>query len=142
MAEKNKISKPVPNLIMSAFDEVSVFAVSRKLSKMSVWEICTVRDYTFMRTAVEKNRLFKILHKNAAQIFEKSWRYYAVFLEAINRVEASHPQMGEISSPALDPITINKSPVIIDSSVPTKDYSLDAFYRLFPRFSGYETQCY
>ena len=83
----NDVKKPVPSLIISAFDEVSDFAVSRKLSKMTVWEICTVRDYTFMRTAVEKNRLFKILHKNAAQIFEKSWRYYAVFLESLNSTE-------------------------------------------------------
>jgi len=125
----NNVKKPVPNLIISAFDEASDFAVSRKLSKMSVWEICTVRDYAFMRTALEKNRLFKILHKNAAQIFEKSWRYYAVFLESINRAEVSHPTMGEIADPALDPVAISESPVIIDSSVPTKDYSLEAFYR-------------
>ena len=33
----NDVKKPVPNLIISAFDEVSDFAVSRKLSKMTVW---------------------------------------------------------------------------------------------------------
>ena len=125
----NNVKKPVPSLIISAFDEASDFAVSRKLSKMSVWEICTVRDYTFMRTAVEKNRLFKILHKNAAQIFEKSWRYYSVFLESINRAEVSHPTTGETAVSALEPVAISESRVIIDNSVPAKDYSLEAFYR-------------
>ena len=36
--------------------------------------------------------------------------------------------MGEIAAPDLGPVAISESSVIIDSSVPTKDYSLDAFY--------------
>ena len=125
----NDVKKPVPSLIISAFDEVSDFAVSRKLSKMTVWEICTVRDYTFMRTAVEKNRLFKILHKNAAQIFEKSWRYYAVFLESLNSTEPLASPKEETVVPVASPvdfIQITETPDNLDKS---KDYSLDSFNR-------------
>ena len=85
----NNVKKPMPNFIIASFEEVSDFAVSRKLSKSTIWNISTVRDFALLRTALEKNRLFRILHRNAAHVFEKSWRYYATFLKSLEEEAVS-----------------------------------------------------
>lgn len=125
----NDVKNPMPSYILAAFDEASEFATSRKLSKIAIWDICTVPDYTFMRTAIEKNRIFKILHKNAAQIFEKSWRYYAEFLETLGKTKIKLPTKEKTTKPIVSPVIISETPITTDKSEISKDFSLDAFYR-------------
>ncbi len=85
---KNKsVSKPPINLILLAFDEVSEFAVSRKLSKVSIWAISSQSDFKFVRVAISKNQIFRVVHKQAASLFEKSWKYYDSFLACQMRME-------------------------------------------------------
>lgn len=125
----NNNPKLSPSVIITAFDEVSEYAVSRKLSKMSIWGIQTVRDYTFMRTALERNRLFKVLHKKAAQIFEKSWRYYATFLETLSNTEIECPTKKEADESVDSPAVTNAASITTSEAKSQSDFSLDAFYR-------------
>lgn len=126
---KNNNPKSSPSVIIAAFDEVSEYAISRKLSKMAIWDIQTVRDYTFMRTALERNRLFKVLHKNAAQVFEKTWRHYAAFLEALSNSEIECSNKQEEAQPVDSPDGTNEISISTTESKSQMDFSLDAFYR-------------
>ena len=47
--KSKSVSKPPINLILLAFDEVSEFAVSRKLSKVCIWAISSQSDFKFVR---------------------------------------------------------------------------------------------
>lgn len=76
-----EIKKPSPNLIISAIDEVSEYATKHKVSKISVWDISDENEFNDLRTKMQAMRLFRLLHKNSAKIFDMSWRYYNAFLK-------------------------------------------------------------
>ena len=59
------INKPPINLILLAFDEVSEFAISRKLSKVGIWSISSQSDFKFVRVAVSKNQILRVVHNEA-----------------------------------------------------------------------------
>jgi len=118
----NNVKKPIPNFIIAAFEEVSDFAVSRKLSKSTIWNISTVRDFALLRTALEKNRLFRILHRNAAHVFEKSWRYYATFLKSLEEDAISNNGITVVTH-----TSVNPEPIPTTEADSVKDYSLEAF---------------
>lgn len=85
--KSKSVSKPPINLILLAFDEVSEFAVSRKLSKVCIWSISSQSDFKFVRVAISKNQIFRVVHRQAASLFEKSWKYYDSFLACQMRME-------------------------------------------------------
>ena len=76
-----EIKKPSPNLIISAIDEVSEFATKHNVSKVSVWDISDENKFNNLRTKMQAMRLFRLLHKNSAKIFDMSWKHYLAFLK-------------------------------------------------------------
>lgn len=72
----NQIKKTSPNLIMMAFDDVSEYATSHSVSKVSVWEISDEYKFNAFRTKMQSMRLFRLSNKNAATIFDTCWKYY------------------------------------------------------------------
>lgn len=76
-----EIKKPSPNLIISAIDEVSEYATKHNVSKVSVWDISDEDKFNDFRTKMQALRLFRLLHKNSAKIFDMSWKYYIAFLK-------------------------------------------------------------
>lgn len=76
-----QIKKPAPNLIITAIDEVSDYATEHNVSKVSVWNISDKDTFNAFRTKVQAMRLYRLLHKNSAKIFDISWKYYVAFLK-------------------------------------------------------------
>ena len=76
-----EIKKLSPNLIISAIEEVSEYATKHKVSKVSVWDISDENEFNDLRTKMQSMRLFRLLHKNSAKIFDMSWKYYIAFLK-------------------------------------------------------------
>lgn len=76
-----EIKKPSPNLIISAIDEVSEYAMKHNVSKVSVWDILDEDKFNDFRIKMQAMRLFRLLHKNSAKIFDMSWKYYIAFLK-------------------------------------------------------------
>lgn len=76
-----EIKKPSPNLIISAIDEVSEYAMKHNVSKVSVWDISNEDKFNGFRTKIQAMKLFRLLHKNSAKIFDMSWKYYIAFLK-------------------------------------------------------------
>ena len=89
------INKPPINLILLAFDEVSEFAISRKLSKVSIWSISSQSDFKFVRVAVSKNQILRVVHKQAYSLFEKSWKYYDSFLASLKEMKNGYDESNE-----------------------------------------------
>ena len=58
--KSKSVSKPPINLILLAFDEVSEFAVSRKLSKVCIWAISSQSDFKFVRVAISKIKYLEL----------------------------------------------------------------------------------
>ena len=65
-----EIKKPFPNLIILAIDEVSEYATKHNVSKVSVWDISDEDKFNGLRIKMQAMRLFRLLHKNAAKIFD------------------------------------------------------------------------
>ena len=93
--KSKSVSKPPINLILLAFDEVSEFAVSRKLSKVCIWAISSQSDFKIVRVAISKNQIFRVVHRQAASLFEKSWKYYDSFLASLKEVKNGYDESNE-----------------------------------------------
>ena len=76
-----EIKKPSPNFIISTINEVSEYAINHNMSKISVWDISDEDEFNALRIKIQAMRLFRLLHKNSAKIFDMSWRYYIAFLK-------------------------------------------------------------
>lgn len=76
-----EIKKPFPNLIISAIDEVSEYATKHNVSKVSIWDISDEDKFNALRAKMQAMRLFRLLHKNSAKIFDMSWKYFIAFLK-------------------------------------------------------------
>lgn len=79
--EEKGVRNPAPALIMQSMDEASEYANKRKLINNSFWEINSSSDFSAVRAKLLGMRLFRLIHRNAASILDKSWKYYVSFLD-------------------------------------------------------------
>ena len=91
----NQIKKPVPNLIMTAIDEVSEYAMKHNVSKVSVWDISDEDKFNALRIKMQAMRLFRLSNKNAASIFDMCWKHYIAFLKDRKSEEISATETQE-----------------------------------------------
>ena len=115
----NQIKKTSPNLIMMAFDDVSEYATSHSVSKVSVWEISDEYKFNAFRTKMQSMRLFRLSNKNAATIFDTCWKYYIAFLKDREKEEVHVPEIQQTT-----PIENDKH-AVADS---VSKIDIDSFY--------------
>ncbi len=66
--------------IIAVQDECSEYAIAHKLSQTSLWEIENARIFDIIATKLLDTRIFRVLHKKAALIFDKTCLYYKNYL--------------------------------------------------------------
>ena len=79
--DENGVRNPAPALILQSMDEASEYAYKRKMISNSFWEIENSSDFNAVRAKLLGMRLFRLIHRNAASILDKSWKYYVLFLD-------------------------------------------------------------
>ncbi|MBQ7314974.1 MAG: hypothetical protein IJW83_03115, partial [Clostridia bacterium] len=79
--DENGVRNPAPALILQSMDEASEYAYKRKMISNSFWEIENSSDFNAVRAKLLGMRLFRLIHRNAASILDKSWKYYVSFLD-------------------------------------------------------------
>ena len=84
--KKNGVHNPNPTIIIEAFDEVSAFAVSRKLCQVEIWNIKDVNVFRMLKKTVLQNKFFRSIHRYAAMIFEKTSEMYVRFLNEKEKI--------------------------------------------------------
>lgn len=75
-------------LIINVMDECSDYAVAHKYSKFIFWDIENVKLFEIVSTKLLDDKIFRVLHKNVAQLFTKIRRYYIEFLDEMRCVES------------------------------------------------------
>ena len=115
-----EIKKLSPNLIISAIEEVSEYATKHKVSKVSVWDISDENEFNDLRTKMQSMRLFRLLHKNSAKIFDMSWKYYIAFLKEKkdNEINAEETQNAILNVKTNESTTDNVE----------RNFDIDSFY--------------
>lgn len=78
--EKNSELKYPIDTIVHVMDECSSYAVTHKISKMSLWNIENVKVFESVSSRLISDHIFKVIQRKTAQIFEKSRGYYSKFL--------------------------------------------------------------
>ena len=116
-----KIKKPSPNLIITAIDEVSEYAAKHNVSKVPVWDISDEDKFNDLRTKMQAMRLFRLLHKNSAKIFDMSWKYYIAFLKEKrdNKINATKTQNAILNANTNESATDNVE----------RNLDIDSFYK-------------
>ena len=79
--DENGVRNPAPALILQSMDEASEYAYKRKMISNSFWEIENSGVFNAVRAKLLGMRLFRLIHRNAASILDKSWKYYVSFLD-------------------------------------------------------------
>ena len=79
--DENGVRNPAPALIVQSMDEASEYAYKRKMISNSFWDIKNSSDFNTVRAKLLGMRLFRLIHRNAALILDKSWKYYVSFLD-------------------------------------------------------------
>ena len=79
--DENGVRNPAPALILQSMDEASEYAYKRKMISNSFWEIENSSVFNAVRAKLLGMRLFRLIHRNAASILDKSWKYYVSFLD-------------------------------------------------------------
>ena len=115
----NQIKKPVPNLIITAIDEVSEYAVKHNVSKVPVWEISDEDKFNAFRIKMQNMRLFRLSNKNAATIFDMCWKHYIAFLKDRKSEEIKVSETQDITPTVSD----NHSPTVNDK----RKFDIDSF---------------
>ena len=116
-----EIKKPSPNLIITAIDEVSEYAAKHNVSKVPVWDISDEDKFNDLRTKMQAMRLFRLLHKNSAKIFDMSWKYYIAFLKEKrdNKINATKTQNAILNANTNESVTDNVE----------RNLDIDSFYK-------------
>lgn len=79
--DENEVRNPAPALILQSMNEASEYAYKRKMISTSIWEIKSSSDFSTVRAKLLGMRLFRLFHRNAALVLDKSWKYYVLFLD-------------------------------------------------------------
>lgn len=79
LKKQPKLKYPI-GLILSIQEECSKYAVERKISKISFWDIRDQSQYTFVARKLLGMRLFRVMNRKIALTFDKSYVYYGDFL--------------------------------------------------------------
>ena len=116
-----EIKKPSPNLIITAIDEVSEYAAKHNVSKVPVWDISDEDKFNDLRTKMQAMRLFRLLHKNSAKIFDMCWKYYIAFLKEKrdNKINATKTQNAILNANTNESVTDNVE----------RNLDIDSFYK-------------
>jgi len=77
---KNKKIKYSITAIIAIQDECSEYAITHKLSQKSLWEIENSRIFDNITKKLLNIRIYRVLHKRSAQIFDKTRLYYKDYL--------------------------------------------------------------
>ncbi|MEG1663148.1 MAG: hypothetical protein RR338_04095, partial [Clostridia bacterium] len=56
-------------------------AMKHSISKKSFWDITDAREFNSIRVKLSQNRIFKLSHPRTFAFFEKTGKYYSVFLK-------------------------------------------------------------
>ncbi len=72
--------------VVSVQSECSEYATAHKVSSKSFWKIIDAKEYDIVARKLIDTRLFRILHRKTALVFDKSYVYYREFLASINNV--------------------------------------------------------
>lgn len=80
---KNNIdSKKTPfGGIVICYEDTSSYAMKHSISKKSFWDITDAREFNSIRVKLSQNRIFKLSHPRTFAFFEKTGKYYSVFLK-------------------------------------------------------------
>ncbi|MFA5618209.1 MAG: hypothetical protein WDK95_15360 [Syntrophorhabdaceae bacterium] len=123
-AKKNQ-----PDFILKNLSDVSDYALSKNISKVSLFEILSLREFNFIRTKLLGNKMFRITQKKTYRAFERFSKLYADFLKqfkteikqsenkvemAVAKVEINDKVVGNSD---IDHIIADKSEVLQEETI-------------------------
>lgn len=73
--------KIYPTTIIAVFDECSEFAQKHGISRVSIWEIDDSVKFIETYHKLSGNKLFRVIKRDIAKLFDKTFVYYREFLE-------------------------------------------------------------
>ena len=132
---ENGHRKPVPSLVVHAYNEASKYCIERKISKCDFWVIEDARTFNSIRIKLVENRLFRLKYTETARMIDKTWKVFISYLEYANRnmplVTPEEPK--EVSSvKSADDIT--KSIDILPNWIKFDGENFNQFERTYPAF--------
>lgn len=60
-----------PKVISDAMDDTSKYCIDKRISKVGIWDIENPNEVAFIANKLSGMKLFRILHKNTANMFEE-----------------------------------------------------------------------
>lgn len=67
--------------IMNGFDNVSAYALNKKISVVNMWDISSIKQYTKYVHALREYKFFRVLHKELYKFFQNNSKLYLIFLK-------------------------------------------------------------
>lgn len=103
---------------INCIERVSNYAQEHKISKVSFWDIASVREFNNIRTSLSANRIFKYTVPSDFRLFEKIGKFYSDFLKQL--VIETPTKENDVSS---NNIQDKVSYVVanVDSALPTQN---------------------
>ena len=81
LIENGHAKKHVPAIAIASIDKASVYAISRKLTKVSLFEIIDVKKFNVLRAKIQQDKIYKMSERGNAKTFESSGIIYSKFLK-------------------------------------------------------------
>lgn len=76
-----KYKKYAPNAIAGAMEDASEYCLNKRISKTIIWEIDNPNEFMFVANKLTSMKLFRILHKSTASVFNAIAPLYKDFLK-------------------------------------------------------------
>lgn len=110
--EQSNLKIPA-KVIISVQQECDKYAVAHHISLKSFWDIRNAKEYSFVAEKLRTTYLFRVLHKKAALTFDKTRNYYADYLLATQKSEATVPAktLSLADSDQIDTASDDESPL-------------------------------
>ncbi len=79
LSNKSELKYSVKSVV-EVFEECSEYAQTHRINKCSIWDVESIFLYSLMIDKLEKDKIFKVVHKNAAHFLKKNADLYRDFL--------------------------------------------------------------